>query len=164
MQFGDPMTRPSERIREEATRGLQILQEGIHSTNAYDRTTFSDLRTFYNNLYQVAKQAAKFEELLVKIGVDFEDHSDDEEPYTIEDFENDLRNISGVSPISTGQVGGGLETASNSSPHSEPSGTPRISLVVKPLRLNGIQSKESIRPLSPPPIPDWFRYQNEHGE
>jgi len=139
------MTKPSEEIQAAARRGLQLLQEGLHTTNAYNRVDFSDLTTFYKNLYSVASHAAQLETQLTRLGVDFEDHSsDDEEIVTPEDIERYIRDISGVSAISRGEIystNGWTEGYTSS--YSESSGTPRIRLKSVTVRTHRIQQTES---------------------
>lgn len=91
---------PCEETLAAAKRGLRQLNEAIKITNAYDRIDFSDLRVFYNNLYQVAKIARELELKLAKIGVVL-----DEVDHTYESFvaiEGTVELLSGVTDIPEG--------------------------------------------------------------
>lgn len=157
---------PSEEIREAATRGLRILQEGIHNTNAYDRTNFSDLRVFYTNLHYVAKQAERLEKALARIGVEFDEVDSEDEP-TLADIEGYIDDISGVSIISRGPTSTStiLTTATVASEDLGASGITYEISVPGPTFVNGVQSEGRVdsdgNPLVPwglnvPPIPEWI--------
>jgi len=151
------VTSPAEEIISSARRGLQCVTDGVHDTNAYDRTAFSDLRVFYNNLYKVAEQAARIEAVLTRLGVNFE--VDDQPEHTPAQIEGFIRNISGINDLCRGSIpsANGDATATDTIVSGV---TRKIQLRISP-RLNGVQQTFPLSYLRPPPIPDWFKFNNE---
>lgn len=88
---GEKVT-PAEEVFQAARRGLQLLQGVAAKSNAYERSTISDLKVFYTNLYHVANRTRELE-IELESRITFNGVEDFPTPTQIFTYESELQTI-----------------------------------------------------------------------